>query len=198
MELSDRELLSRLQSRAGDEHVATVDILLYLSEVERRRLHLSLGYGTLFDFATRYLRYSASAAGRRIQVARCVARHPVLLEPLRAREVNLTTIALIAGRPRRRQRERAARRDPREVAARGRTDRGGVPPGRGSARSGAAGARGREGGESRSQPRCSIALHGSGGPVGRHRRERLPGCGPHPVQGEPLPAPGVERARAVW
>ncbi|MGH2570353.1 MAG: hypothetical protein ACRDGR_03965, partial [bacterium] len=97
MELSDRELLSRLQSRTGDEHAAIVDILLYLNEVERRRLHLTLGYGTMFDFATRYLRYSSSAAGRRIQVARCVARHPVLLEPLRAREVNLTTITLIAG-----------------------------------------------------------------------------------------------------
>ncbi|MGH2571725.1 MAG: HNH endonuclease, partial [bacterium] len=54
-------------------------------------------YGTMFDFATRYLRYSASAAGRRIQVARCVARHPELLEPLRTREINLSTIALIAG-----------------------------------------------------------------------------------------------------
>jgi 5-methylcytosine-specific restriction endonuclease McrA len=36
-------------------------------------------------------------AGRRIQVARCIARHPELLEPLRGREINLSTIALIAG-----------------------------------------------------------------------------------------------------
>jgi hypothetical protein len=97
MQLSDRELLSRLQSLANDEHAATVEILLYLNEVERRRLHLTLGYATMFDFVTRYLRYSASAGGRRIQVARCVARHPVLLEPLRTREVNMTTIGLIAG-----------------------------------------------------------------------------------------------------
>jgi hypothetical protein len=97
MELSNRELLSRLQSLASEEHAATVEILLHLNEVERRRLHLTLGYGTMFDFATRHLRYSASAAGRRIQVARCIARHPDLLGPLRVREINLSTIALIAG-----------------------------------------------------------------------------------------------------
>jgi hypothetical protein len=75
----------------------TVEVLLHLNEVERRRLHLTLGYATMFDFATRHLRYSSSAAGRRIQVARCIARHPELLEPLRDREMNLSTIALIAG-----------------------------------------------------------------------------------------------------
>jgi hypothetical protein len=97
MRVSDSELLSRIESLARREHAATVEILLQLNEVERRRLHLTLGYGTMFDFATRHLRYSASAAGRRIQVARCTARHPELLGPLRCRELNLSTIALIAG-----------------------------------------------------------------------------------------------------
>jgi hypothetical protein len=97
MQVSDQELLSRIESLARNEHEMTVDVLLHMNEVERRRLHLTLGYGTMFDFATRHLRYSSSAAGRRIQVARCIARHPELLVPLRGREINLSTIGLIAG-----------------------------------------------------------------------------------------------------
>src|SRR5262245_1109449 len=97
MRVSDRELLSRIESLARNEHAMTVEVLLHLNEVEERRLHLTLGYGTMFDFAVRHLRYSASAAGRRIQVARCIRRHPELLEPLRGREINLSTIARIAG-----------------------------------------------------------------------------------------------------
>jgi hypothetical protein len=97
MRVSDQELLSRIESLARNEHEMTVEVLLHLNEVEERRLHLTLGYGTMFDFAVRYLCYSASAAGRRIQVARCIRRHPELLEPLREREINLSTIGLIAG-----------------------------------------------------------------------------------------------------
>jgi 5-methylcytosine-specific restriction endonuclease McrA len=97
MRVSDRELLSRIESLARNEHEMTIEVLLHLNEVERRRLHLTLGYGTMFDFAVKHLRYSSSAAGRRIQVARCIHRHPELLEPLRRREINLSTIALVAG-----------------------------------------------------------------------------------------------------
>jgi hypothetical protein len=51
MRVSDRELLSRIESLARKEHATTIEILLHLNEVERRRLHLMLGYGTMFAFA---------------------------------------------------------------------------------------------------------------------------------------------------
>jgi hypothetical protein len=73
-------------------------------------------------------------------------------------------------------------------------NRGDVPAGRGSARPGAAGARERSG-EPRWRRRCNVAVRGSSGSLGRRGDERLPGRGPHPIGGEPLPAPGVERAR---
>jgi hypothetical protein len=71
-------------------------ILLHLHEVERRKLHLKLGYASLFDFATRHLRYSESAAGRRIQAARCIAKHPEVKGLLERNEVNLSTIAMVS------------------------------------------------------------------------------------------------------
>jgi len=95
--VSNQQLLSRLESLANQERSTTLSILLHLNEVDRRRLHLSLGYGSMFDFATRQLLYSASAAVRRIQVARCIRRYPELIEPFRRGEVNLSTIAMISG-----------------------------------------------------------------------------------------------------
>ena len=94
--LSDRELLNHTQSLVAQERSTTLDILLHLNEVERRGLHLKLGYSSLFDYCTRRLKYSASAAGRRVQVARCVRRYPQVFELLRAREVNLSTVSLVA------------------------------------------------------------------------------------------------------
>ena len=94
--LSDQELQSRIQKLVSRERSTTIDILLHLNEVERRRLYLKLGYSSLFDYCTRHLNYSDSGAGRRVQVARCIRRHPDVLELLRARKVNFTTVSLIA------------------------------------------------------------------------------------------------------
>jgi 5-methylcytosine-specific restriction endonuclease McrA/predicted component of type VI protein secretion system len=94
--LSDAELVSRLELLARRERFTTLQILLLLDEMDRRRLHASLGYASLFDFATRRLGYSASAAGRRIQAARCIRRHPEVIELLQRNEVNLSTISLLS------------------------------------------------------------------------------------------------------
>jgi hypothetical protein len=94
--ISDDRLLARLESLTQRECDTTLSILLHLNELEGRRLHLSMGYASMFDFVTRHLRYSASAAGRRIQVARCLRRFPALVDPFRLREINLGTVSLIA------------------------------------------------------------------------------------------------------
>ncbi len=94
--LSNRQLLGELRSLRAREHNATFAILVRLAEVERRRLHLGMGYGSLFDFATRGLRYSESAAGRRIQAARCLAEHPEFAPLFRRNEITLSTLGLIS------------------------------------------------------------------------------------------------------
>jgi hypothetical protein len=50
MRVSDRELLSRIESLAREERAATVEILLHLDEVERRRLHLTLPFADAAAF----------------------------------------------------------------------------------------------------------------------------------------------------
>jgi 5-methylcytosine-specific restriction endonuclease McrA len=95
--LTDMDLLSRTETLRNTEHQSMTDILQHLIEIEIRRLDLDLGYSSLFDYCIECLEYSASAAGRRIQAARCIRRYPVVLEMLEKRELSLSTISQIEG-----------------------------------------------------------------------------------------------------
>ena len=94
--LSDKELLAQIEKIRRREHLSTIEILLHLNEVERRKLDLKLGYNSLYDYCVNHLRYSSSGAGRRVAVARCVARHPEVLDLLRSQRLNLTGVSLVA------------------------------------------------------------------------------------------------------
>ncbi|UCH85369.1 MAG: hypothetical protein JSW50_06695, partial [Candidatus Latescibacterota bacterium] len=67
-----------------------------MNEVEKRELCLKRGYGSMFEYCVNHLEYSRSAAGRRIQTARCIKRFPELRAALRNNAMNLTTVGLIA------------------------------------------------------------------------------------------------------
>ncbi len=94
--LSNRDLLTRVKALVLKERSTTLEILVHLNEVERRKLHLSLGYPSLFEYCTRALGYSSSAAGRRIHAARCVREFPEVYELLAKNAVTLVTISLVA------------------------------------------------------------------------------------------------------
>lgn len=94
--LTDKSLLSRTQELTRRERSVTLLVLLHLNEIERRRLHLKHGYASMFDYCTSGLGYSASAAGRRIQTARCVARYPEVRRLLASNEVNVSTVAQVS------------------------------------------------------------------------------------------------------
>jgi 5-methylcytosine-specific restriction endonuclease McrA len=94
--LSNDELVNRLANDVARERSMTVEVLHDLNEMDRRRLYLDLGYASLFDYCVRKLKYSSSAAARRIQAARCIRRHPAVLRMLESNELSLTTVASIA------------------------------------------------------------------------------------------------------
>jgi hypothetical protein len=94
--LSDRELLARVKTLVARERAVTLEILVHLIEVERRRLYLGLGYASMFDYSTRHLGYSGSAAARRIRSARCIRDYPEVYGLLETNEVTLITISLVA------------------------------------------------------------------------------------------------------
>ena len=94
--LRNDALVRQLDNDVARERGMTIEVLHDLNEMEKRRLHLDLGYSSLFDYCTRKLKYSSSAAARRIQAARCIRRFPVVLKMLQAGELSLSTVASIA------------------------------------------------------------------------------------------------------
>lgn len=94
--IPDRELIARLEELRRAERASCVDILHHLNEIERRSLHLRLGYSSLFAYCTQQLNYSESAAARRVQAARSLRRFPRVGAMLQSGEINLMTLGLVA------------------------------------------------------------------------------------------------------
>ena len=93
--LNDRDLINATEQIAQRERECTIELLHHLNEIGRRKLHIDLGYQSLFDYCIRKLKYSSSAAGRRIAAARCIRRFPEALSLLEERELSLCAVAMI-------------------------------------------------------------------------------------------------------
>lgn len=94
--LSDTELLTRVQGLARREREATVALVAFLSELDKRRLYLAEGCSSTFTFCTEILHLSDHAAYNRIVCARAVRRFPILLDWLADGSVHLTAVRLLA------------------------------------------------------------------------------------------------------
>ena len=92
--LSDNLLVTTLISLSKEETKATAQLLLHLAELDRRKLYRQLGYPSLFTYCVQKLKYSESAAKRRITASRCMTKFPEVYQMFLSREVSLTTIAI--------------------------------------------------------------------------------------------------------
>ena len=95
-ELSDRELLARVQGAVRDERCATAHLIALLMELDTRRLYLGEGCSSLFTYCTQMLRLSEHAAYNRIETARAARRFPLILELVESGALTLTTVRLLA------------------------------------------------------------------------------------------------------
>src|SRR5689334_3377183 len=94
--LDDDALLARLRDLAASGRRNTVEVLRLLIEVEDRRLHLAEAHGSLFGFCLDVLKLSEGETANRIHAARAARRFPVVLDRLRAGDITLTTVRLLA------------------------------------------------------------------------------------------------------
>jgi hypothetical protein len=76
--LSNKILLENLISLVKKERELTLQVLHHLREIERRSLFSELGYSSLFEYVVRELKYSESAAQRRISSMRLLRELPEL------------------------------------------------------------------------------------------------------------------------
>ena len=91
--LPDYLLLSQTRQLARHEQALQILVLDHLREIEARRLHLSRGYGSLFDYVVRELDYTAAAAWRRIKAMRLCTQTGGARELLQDGSLNLSNAA---------------------------------------------------------------------------------------------------------
>jgi len=94
--LSDSDLLAALDDLAMQHRELVATLAEHLAEVERRNLHLALGYSSLYIYARERLGLSEHEAYLRIHAARASQRHPAVLDGLRSGELTLSAVKLVA------------------------------------------------------------------------------------------------------
>jgi hypothetical protein len=104
--LSDAELLAKTKSLVREEKRITQEVLDHLEEVEYRKLHLSIGYSSLYSYCIGELGYSGSSADRRISAMRVIKNIPEAKEKLENGSVNLSTLTQLHGFLKRDSREK--------------------------------------------------------------------------------------------
>jgi 5-methylcytosine-specific restriction endonuclease McrA len=95
-EISDSELLTRVQRLAAREREVTAGLIAHMAELDVRRLYLDEGHPSLFAYCTQALHLSEHAAYGRIAAARAARKFPVIFTMLADGSVNLTTVCLLA------------------------------------------------------------------------------------------------------
>ena len=95
-DMTDMALVAETKRVAELERRSTAELLALLIELERRGLHLALGYSSMFAYCTRALLLSEQAAFKRITAARLARRYPTILQRLAEGEITLSGVRILA------------------------------------------------------------------------------------------------------
>lgn len=95
--LSDSELISKMKTWVKEETRLTSEILWLLKVIYERRLHLKLGFGSIFEYLTQGLNYSEGSASRRVAAMKLLADIPEVVEGLKSGELTLSTVSQVQG-----------------------------------------------------------------------------------------------------
>jgi hypothetical protein len=95
-QMSDREVVERLEELLRDERRLTAAVLMHLAEVEVRRLYLPAACSSMFAYCTRVLGMSEDQAFKRIRAARAVRRFPVAAAAVEDGRLHLCGVVLLA------------------------------------------------------------------------------------------------------
>jgi hypothetical protein len=81
---------------AACEKQLGAEIVLHLIEVERRRLHVALGYGSLYAYGIAELNWSENVAHKRAKAARAAQACPEIVDRLASGELTLASVFVLA------------------------------------------------------------------------------------------------------
>jgi len=91
--LSDQDLHNRMLVTSQKERELTMQMISMIEEAGRRKFFLDFGFGTLFDYLTHGLKYSAGAAMRRIAAAKIVRELPEVKERILEGSLSLSNLS---------------------------------------------------------------------------------------------------------
>ena len=92
--LSDPELIQKIKALVQEERTLLTQILWHLKEIEDRKIYLTEGFSSLFDYTVQILNYSESQAYRRISAMRVLRDIPEIETKLDSGELKLTQITM--------------------------------------------------------------------------------------------------------
>ena len=90
------DIVKKLETLAKVERRISVKILRHLMEMEKRRIHLDMGYSSLFIFLTKHLKYSDGSAYRRIEAMKILRDVPDLGHRITVGAISVTVAAEIS------------------------------------------------------------------------------------------------------
>ncbi len=93
--LDDAEVVRRLHALHHDSCVVLGSLLVYLGEVEHRRLYASAGYDSMHGYCVRKLGMSDQAAFKRLRVARMARELPAIIEGVGAGRLHLSGLVVL-------------------------------------------------------------------------------------------------------
>ena len=105
-QLTDKNLLDQTKSLVQKERSLTVKILHHLQEIEKRKLFSDLNYSSLFEYATKHLGYSESAASRRISAMRLIKNLSQAESKIESGKLNLINASRLQRYLQKKQREK--------------------------------------------------------------------------------------------
>jgi hypothetical protein len=94
--LADGVLLGELNTLIARGRGTTAEMLLYLAEVDRRRLYVPAGYSSMYVYCLAVLGFSEGSACQRLRAARAARHFPVILEMVADGRLHLSGAALLA------------------------------------------------------------------------------------------------------
>ncbi|WP_413613084.1 DUF222 domain-containing protein [Bdellovibrio sp. HCB-110] len=93
--ISNSELISRMEKLVRTERKITHLILLHILEIDERKLYAEMGFDSMYAYLTRGLGYSESSAYRRLQSARLLKQVPAVAEKLEEGSLNLSQLTQV-------------------------------------------------------------------------------------------------------
>lgn len=92
---SNDELIFRMEKLVHTERKITHLILVYIVEIEERKIYSEMGYDGMYAYLTRGLGYSEGAAYRRLHSARLLKKVPTVAKKIEDGRLNLTQLTQV-------------------------------------------------------------------------------------------------------